>query len=296
MAKSAKKSPAKSRGKSRNNKVQINDEDAIKFVLNGNVGSGKTTLVKKFFNPSVEINASETDTSHYWYAQMENVETVYSYKNVNFKFVEVPESRGRSSNYYLAKEAMKNADAVIHCENLHNTWKATADQLANYVKHAHNQVKHFCEESKDKTVPFFCFGTFADDKKVDSDTFASILKKDGVTYYEVSSLTNQGIQEAFTDVLDNILYNTDKGRKLLQSVTTVPEPQPISANTTTTTIVEPTMTTQKKNIVTKILSLFGLASESQPSSVEKLQPKPVAELMVQLNSVSVDQTVTAPSA
>lgn len=193
-------------------KILQNATDSLRILVLGEAGSGKSSFIKKFMDPSAKLEPLTDD--NYWNYQEESHLTHYTTPSgQKVIFCEIPGSRGRMSNYMSLYSVLGHVDVIVNCHSLNPIYTSYLDgtmissrQRIISMKSSFDQNNKKASKTSNGDCISFEVGTFADlttDKEVDISTFAKLYGSQN--FYQVSSATNKGVQEAMTDIINKSL-------------------------------------------------------------------------------------------
>jgi len=157
----------------------------FKIVFTGEAGTGKTELLRAISQNYKKTTVVEESDSKdkYWNRHvlpttLEEVWNSEEGKSYQISFKEVMGSRGRRSNSYELKKAMKDADLVLYCLSM--------DKDSNWQARG---IKTIRNRMEGKSIPVICVGTKGDIRHATFDSVLNLLKDEFVI--ETSSVNGQ---------------------------------------------------------------------------------------------------------
>jgi len=237
----------------------------LNIMVHGDADSGKSFVLRRFADQNNAPTVDEQQSS-YWMTQQLPEPVFVDYNGVRVRFQEVPGSRGRMSNYHSLATAYDVADAVIFCASLSQEHSYT-DNLTQLFVWGDQTITTLTRSSSKAVVnakPAFALGTMADIKTesytVDQDT---LLADHNMRYYEVSAVTNAGIQTAFQEIMEQCLERTSKGRQLLAA--SKANPAPTATTTMATMAAENKIAAPSMTVWEKLHAMFSSSSKPIPA-------------------------------
>ncbi len=181
-------------------------QDIMKVITLGESGVGKTCLIRRYINNIYEEANVSTIGISFSFKQVK----LKNRKSINIKLID---TAGQEKFRALAKSYFKNVDAVLFIFGLND--QDSFDKVINWINlfdDIHNGKEG---------IPRYLIGSKSDkERKVSNDVIEEFLCKTKYKYYETSAKDNNGIDELFQDLSEDlyqILLETG-GKKRTQNI------------------------------------------------------------------------------
>ena len=172
----------------------MDEENAIKIILIGESGVGKTNLINVFFGKEFNINTVSTSTSYFF-------EGKYRYNNNNY-FYNIWDTAGQEQYRSLNKLFIKDAKIVLCVYSINSA--ESFDQMEFWI----NYVKDILAEGS------YILGIVANksdlylEQNVTEEQGRNLAEKHNCDFVITSALTNvEGFKEFVNELIEKCINN-----------------------------------------------------------------------------------------
>lgn len=173
------------------------------IVFIGETDAGKSSLIKKYMNPSAVISNS-ISPDHYWRVapnspQHFNLEVDGQHFDLTIN--EVSGSRGRSSNYYELRTACAKADLIVYCCSTSNKWSLRNVDYINNIIQSPGKNK---QNEQVRNIPYIVVETCMDLPLHESNA-KEVALHNGVKYVACSAVTGENVSLVFETIAKTLV-------------------------------------------------------------------------------------------
>ena len=165
-------------------------QDLMKVITLGESGVGKTSIIRRYIHNIFDENNLSTIGVNFSFKQVK----LKNGKSINIKLID---TAGQEKYKALAKSYFKNVDAVLFVFDLND------QNSFDYIK---NWIDLFNDNHNGKEgIPKYLIGNKADQKReVQKDVINEFLCKNKYKYFETSAKENNGINELFQELSEDL--------------------------------------------------------------------------------------------
>ena len=172
-------------------KQKKENREAMKVITLGESGTGKTSIIRRYIHNIFDENNLSTIGLNFSFKEIK-------LKDGNTISLKLIDTAGQEKYRALAKSYFKNVDAVLFVFSIGN--QDTFDNIRNFI----NLFKENC--SGEAYVPKYLVGNKSDQEKEISNDMINQFKEEykDFKYYETSAKNNEGIEELFQDLAEDL--------------------------------------------------------------------------------------------
>ena len=165
-------------------------QDLMKVITLGESSVGKTSIIRRFIHNIFDEENLSTIGVNFSFKQVK----LKNGKSINIKLID---TAGQEKYKALAKSYFKNVDAVLFVFDLND------QNSFDYIK---NWIDLFNDNHNGKEgIPKYLIGNKADQKReVQKDVINEFLCKNKYKYFETSAKENNGINELFQELSEDL--------------------------------------------------------------------------------------------
>ena len=164
--------------------------DTMRVITLGESGVGKTSIIRRYIHNIFDENNLSTIGLNFSFKEVK----LKNGKSINIKLID---TAGQEKYKALAKSYFKNVDAVLFVFSLNN--QDSFDNMKNWINLFNDN--HNGKEG----IPKYLIGNKADEKReVQKNMVDEFLSKNKYKYFETSAKDNNGIDELFQELSEDL--------------------------------------------------------------------------------------------